>query len=481
MDLYFVKRPLVERYSDVLPEGSAGAVSLLERRVIPDGMPVVLGPDMRPVEPLSSWFRYLAYLGRDPETMRSYAYVVLRLAEFLAWRGRDVLTATESDLLAYRRQRLEVQSVPIDPVTTWDREASTVNGLFGWLAEAGHVRHRPLRMPKAYGSGLTQAMQVRHLVLEQYLFFRDVGMGGQRPDGEIDTAFRGGFPHRNRAAVELALMTGMRKREWSSVLLPELSRRPGGPAGFVLQACAKYGRRRDVYVPAGPLDLVETYALLERAEIVERSARRLARRHRELFVVDSVDEGRGRLAGVLGGRRRVFDMARMAAGLRRITVREGSGGLESMAVFLGQGGLMLSASSWDRIRRHAWQRMLAFADFGQALVLPRKPYRYHDLRHTFALRLLKHLTRLVIEREQRRADRRSLVSLAEHISMNPLLIVQRALGHASPRTTYGYLAYLDDPMNYVDEAFRAWADSDGATYAEIAIRLLEGDRDGTQG
>ncbi|MFF3159824.1 site-specific integrase [Streptomyces sp. NPDC057910] len=162
----------------MLPEGSAGAVSLLGRRVIPDGMPVVLGLDMRPVEPLSSWFRYLAYLGRDPETMRSYAYVVLRLAEFLAWRGLDVLTATETDLLAYRRQRLEVQVVPIDPVTTWDREASTVNGLFGWLAEAGHVRHKPLRMPKAYGSGLTQAMQVRHLVLEQYLFLRDVALAG---------------------------------------------------------------------------------------------------------------------------------------------------------------------------------------------------------------------------------------------------------------------------------------------------------------
>ncbi|MGW3061226.1 hypothetical protein ACWC98_35685 [Streptomyces goshikiensis] len=100
MDLYFVKRLLAERYSDVLSEGSAGVVSLLERRVIPDGMPVVLGPDIRPVEPPASWVRHLAHLGRDPETMRSYARVVLRLAEFLAWRGRDVLPATESDLLA---------------------------------------------------------------------------------------------------------------------------------------------------------------------------------------------------------------------------------------------------------------------------------------------------------------------------------------------------------------------------------------------
>lgn len=479
LDLYFVKRPLVERYT----EGALAstAVQLLDRRAIPDGMPVVLDVEIRPVEPLSSWFRHLAYLGRDAETMRSYGYVVMRLADFLTHRGRDLLTATEEDLLAYRRQRLEVQEVPIDPVATWGRESSTVNGLFGWLVESGRRQHGPLRMPKGYGSGLATAMQVRHLTLNQYLFFRDVGMGGQLPDGEIDPGFRGCFPHRNRAAVELALMTGQRKREWSTVLLPELERDQAGEANFTLQACAKYGRRRDVHVPAAPLDLVDTYVLLERAEIVERSAGRLARRHGDLFVVHSIDPVRGRLTGVLGGRQRTFSMMAMPAGLRRITVRERDGGLEALAVFLGQGGLMLGASSWDRIRLHAWERMVSFAGAGAAPVLPRKPYRYHDLRHTFALRLLKFLTKLVIEREQQRSDSRSLVTLAEHISMNPLLIVQRALGHASPRTTYEYLAYLDDPMNYVEEAFRAWADSDGATYAEIAIRLLEGDGHAAQG
>lgn len=477
MDLFFVRRPLVERYGDGLADGTA--VALLDRQVIPDGMPIVLGSDMRPIEPLSSWFRHLAYLGRVPETMRSYAYVVLRLAEYLAARHKDLLSAGEVDLLSYRRHRLDVQAVPIDPVT-WDREASTVNGLFAWLTEAGHRSQGPLRMPKAYGSGMSHGMQVRHLALDQYLFFRDVGLGGQCPDGEVDVAFRGGFPHRNRAGAELALMTGMRKREWSTVLEPELDRRPEGPAEFGLQACAKGGRRRKVYVPAAPLDLVDTYRLLERAEIVERAAARLSRRHRELFVVDDIDDF-GRLSGVLEGRRRTFTMSRMSAELRRITVRECDGGLEAMAVFLGQGGLMLGPSSWDRIRRHAWERMSAFAQQGPTPVLPRKPWRFHDLRHTFALRLLKHLTQMLIEAELRRADPRPLVTLAEHISMNPLLVVQRALGHASPRTTYEYLAYLEDPMAYVDQAFRAWSDSDGASYADIAVWLLERERHAQEG
>jgi integrase len=476
VDLYFVKRSLVERHGGLLPAAAAEAVALLDRHVIPVGMPVVMGESLRPVEPVSGWFRHLAHLGRDRETMRSYAYVVLRLAEFLAARGQDVVSATETDLVAYRRQRLEIQAAPIDPLATWDRESSTINSLFAWLVKAGHRGQQALRMPESYGSRLSAEMKVRHLRLEQYLFLRDVGLGGQLPDGRVDTGFRGGFPHRGRAAVELALMTGMRKREWSTTLLPELERGHGGSAVFTVQACAKYGRRREIYAPPGALDLVETYVMLERAEVVERSAHSLARRHRELFVVDEVD-GRGRLCGELEGRRRVFELARMPEALRRITVRECAGGLESLAVFLGRGGLMLAASSWDRARFRAWDRMRSFVESGAAPVLPREPFRFHDLRHTFALRLLRYLTALLVEREAGRTDGREMVSLVEHVVMNPLLVVQRRLGHASPATTYCYLAYLDDPATYVRQAFEEWADADGASYSEIAIRLLEEERD----
>lgn len=475
LDLYFVKRSLIEEYAESLSSPATGATALLDKRVLPDGMPLVLGADMRPAEPLCSWFRHLAYLGRTPDTMRSYAYVAVRLMDYLATRGKDLASASEVDLVAYRRQRLELQKSPVGP-ETWDRESSSVNSLFRWLRETGYRSHGPLRMPKAYGSGVAHGMHIRHLTLEQYLFFRDVGLGGQLPDGQLDLAFRGGFPHRNRAAAELALMTGMRKREWATVLLPELARYAGQPAEFTLQACAKYGRRRDVYVPAAALDLVDTFTLLERAEIVERAARRLARRHRDLFVVDTVDEHRGTLGGVLGGRRRTFTMRQMPTALRRITVRECIGGLEALAVFVGQGGTMLSNSSWDRIRRHAWDRMIAFST-AQTPLLPRKPWRFHDLRHTFALQLLKHLTEILLDREQQRTDQRPLVTLAEHISINPLLRVQQALGHSNPSTTYAYLTYLEDPMNYVDEAFRAWAGSDGASYADIARQLLNGGTD----
>ncbi|MFC9245704.1 hypothetical protein ACFT7S_17290 [Streptomyces sp. NPDC057136] len=36
---------------------------------------------MRPVEPLTSWFRSIGLTGRDAKTMRAYAYTVLMLVQ----------------------------------------------------------------------------------------------------------------------------------------------------------------------------------------------------------------------------------------------------------------------------------------------------------------------------------------------------------------------------------------------------------------
>jgi hypothetical protein len=71
------------------------------------------------------------------------------------------------------------------------------------------------------------------------------------------------------------------------------------------------------------------------------SERSLARRRRELFVVDHIDHQAGKLRGVLDGRRRTFTMSAMGPDLRRITMQENDHGLEPLAVFIGHGGQML--------------------------------------------------------------------------------------------------------------------------------------------
>ncbi|HXA61829.1 MAG TPA: hypothetical protein VNW94_21995, partial [Streptosporangiaceae bacterium] len=97
-----------------------------------------------------------------------------------------------------------------------------------------------------------------------------------------------------------------------------------------------------------------------------------------------------------------------------------------------------------------WQRMRAHAEEPGTPMLPAQPWRFHDARHTFALQLLKYLQRTRVRQEIERDRARGMVTLAEHISLNPLLTVQRRLGHKRPSSTYVYLRYLEDPMNYID-------------------------------
>ncbi|MFI7681006.1 tyrosine-type recombinase/integrase [Actinophytocola sp. NPDC049390] len=457
----------------------AELAELFGRRLALDGTPILLEREMCPVEPVSSWFRHLALMGRSAKTMRKYAYVALRLSEFLAQAGTDVVSATETDLLEYRALRTREQPEPVAK-TTWEAEATAINRLYAWLVAEGYLLARPWRSDGGRDSlrnGVTQDLRVRHMTLDQYRYFRDVGLAGQLPDGAVDRSFRGRFPHRSRAGVELGLLTGMRLGEWSTLLLPELGFDVSPAAGRLrdgveiqLEACAKFGRPRMVYAPRSALELVRTYMLLERRHIVTAAQATLARRRSELFVVDADQDGRGQLRGVLDGRRVTRSIRHMPPELRKVTVMDTGDRLEPLAVFVGPGGTMPHPSTWDKIRWRAWERMRLHATDSAAPVMPSHPWLFHDLRHTFALQLLRFLMRKAAQ--DGAASDLPMSTLADHIAYNPLLEVQRRLGHASPATTYIYLRYLKDPMREVDEAFAEWSAHEEATYAEIGQHLL---------
>jgi site-specific recombinase XerD len=229
MLLSFVDRAAVQRHLTDQVVTGAEVHRLLRLRAIPDGTPVFLDEvSLRPVEPLCAWCRHLAYDGKAAKTMREYAYIVLRFCGFLASRGRDVLSAGESDLQAYRALRTQLQDRPIGNAA-WGKEAQLINQLYRWLVDYGYIQHRPLRVTRTgrnpLAPRLRQSLDIRHMTLAQYKFFRDVGLAGQDLSSQIDSAFRGRVPLRNRAAADLALSTGMRPQEWSTVLLPELAGR----------------------------------------------------------------------------------------------------------------------------------------------------------------------------------------------------------------------------------------------------------------
>jgi hypothetical protein len=73
VELFFVRRRLAEL--PAAPDGRSGAAvrQILDHRAVPNGLPVLLDVQMRPVEPICAWFRHLAYALLEPETLRCYA------------------------------------------------------------------------------------------------------------------------------------------------------------------------------------------------------------------------------------------------------------------------------------------------------------------------------------------------------------------------------------------------------------------------
>ncbi len=478
MELAFVTSGLLGKYLDSDVISAAEVAQLLDRRGLLDGTPVCLDDEtMMPLPVMCGWGNYLSTGMLAEDTMREYGRKVAALDKYLVGLGSDALSASETDLISYRSWRRRRQRKPL-AARTWGKEASILDDFYSYLVKTGFLPAAPMRMAargrNPMSPTLNVSMDIRHMTLDQYQYFRDVGLGGLLPDGQVDPAFRGWSPLRNRAASDMALGSGARWREWATVLLPELGLWPGMPgigagADFVVQACAKYGKPRTLYIPQDGVASADLWCVLERPAIVRAAVKTLERKAADLFVVDRVDVESGLVRGVLDGEVREFQMSAMDAQLRRITVFEGQFGLEALTVFVCRGGQMPRADSWREYRARAWRRMNALADASTPR-LPTRRWRWHDLRHTYALQMLTYLENQMDgeEPDPTARRRRHETYLTGHIRHNPLLIVSRRLGHSDPATTFEYLQYTDDLLNEFEAAFRGWLGDGGATYAEIA-------------
>ncbi|HEY4004862.1 MAG TPA: site-specific integrase, partial [Pseudonocardia sp.] len=174
MQLFTVDRRAAERYLDspVMAGGDLGR--LLQHRSISDGTPVFLDDEtMLPVEPLCAWARTMSYEELSRSTLKDYGRIMARFAAHQAERGRDVVSATESDLVAYRRARTQLQQRPIG-TSAWAKESGVLDQFYGFLKRTGRREHPPVR-PAARGRNalsprLRRGMDVRHLTLDQYRY-----------------------------------------------------------------------------------------------------------------------------------------------------------------------------------------------------------------------------------------------------------------------------------------------------------------------
>jgi site-specific recombinase XerD len=434
---------------------------------IADGTPIIVDESMRPVEPLCTFLRlYSENIGKN--SAHAYALDALRFNRFLHDSGVDAMTATRNDLVAYRKHRFA--SGLSD--RSWDRELVVIRALFNFLFETGQrtdlpwirVGSRSVVTPKVTKT----EMDVRALSQEQWIAFRNIGLGGELASGEIDPSYRGRCTVRNTCVAELALTTGMRLNEWRTLMDVEVASNDHG-VSVALQACAKNGRFRRIYVPQSTVRMIDLYRETERKSIVRRAQRVLTRKLSSLAIAVDIDTSAGKITYSLDGKRQRMKFSAITPEVRRILVkRESNGWVEPLSLFLGNNGQPLSQRRWHQYFRDANERLTALGH-GPPKMPP--AVTTHDLRHTFAVVVLRGLQTAAATFERSR-PKTGTGTISEHIVHNPLLTLQRLLGHASPATTMVYLRFVDESDELIQRAFESWSDSE-RNYASYVMEQIE--------
>lgn len=465
MQLYFthlgaLSRPLPLDDSATIPV--PGALDVVERVGLIDGMPFILMDDGRYDLDLNRFFRACPGMGvRSPNTWRSYARDILVWARFLDERrgGKTVWKADRHDVLAFHRAR-RLSSAPYRiSAASWNRSIAALDKLYRWAVEEGIIAASPfsygVTLRRAAGSRALLAVtanrareqaarrhDTRYIDLGRYLLFRDVGLRGRLPDGSEDLSWRGRNGERNALFAELLVTTGVRLTEAGSLLLVELPRatEPGSRSvAFDLSgAIAKGGRPRRIRIPRRVLALVADYVDLDRTISAARS---------EATVSDPL--------WLISEDGKVRDAAGKCARLDRLTPAErcrvliGAAGQAQHAVlWLTEGGRPVPSATWEAAFRRACARCR-----GLGIDVEVTP---HTLRHTFAVNMLSMLIREQIGTVFDPQDRHG--AAYRRILGDPLQKLQHLLGHASITSTYIYLDSLAEAQELVEAAADRWAE-----------------------
>lgn len=468
---------------------------LSRRPVITSGMPVLIDDDLRfedsPGQPrataaMNSWLRQLPTRGgNSPHTWMVYARVLRDWANFLAAHKISVFDSREKlkdGLGAYSTYR---SMGPVDArleATTWNQHISVLGAFYRWACAEGHAQGEPFTYRTAVTAFIERKQQrlvnmatrrtpkahvaVKYLDDDFANLFLN-GLSGLTPEG-TESEFRGWELARNRAVGEMALATGLRLQEFSSLLVWEIPPLPRTksemPVPFPVPAAVTKGRKfRTTWISYESLARVHRYMELDRAANVDAS--RWMPTAGDPLLVSEPDERGGRVNG-----KRITWASLRPEERRRLVAPHGGTCLLSVTRAGGPftAWSTVFARTADRIRER-WE--------------PRFPHVHpHRLRHTFAMQTMERLvagyyTQLARMVRDTEADH----ALALYLSKaDPMMVLRDLLGHSSVMTTEKYLRRIDTTRIFRDAYEQAGRDYDllrENTHADEEVALELRDRD----
>lgn len=379
------------------------------------GTPVIVGAAGRVDSRINLFFRTGAMADRAPSTWRRYAYALVVWLEFLAVFGREWHEATAPDVEAFKHWRLtDLSNDDRVAPTSFDTDLAALNSFYRWASARYGVLNPVPTIParsgqRPHGSdvGLERARgtrdpirpsgstrhQVKWMLRSAFEQWRDIGLRGYGFDGLRQPGWRGGCEDRDAAFVDGLYGTGLRLREWASVLDVELPPVGGErfPKAWLSAACIKGGRAGRYYrVPRTVLASIASYTDPvegSRAEAVRRAQQ--AGRYEVLPVrIVTGYNPRSRVLHLTGpGGPSTLSVDVVGPDERRLLFRRTPAGLEPLALWLTPGGLPKKVYGWEDTFQAANARVAAawVLAGGKAQECPLWA-RPHMARHSFALK-----------------------------------------------------------------------------------------------
>jgi site-specific recombinase XerD len=465
VDLYFTK---MEGWS--LPDGTAVTPEAFRAAGLVDGLPFFLRADGTADEVVNSFFRELAVNTTSRNTWTAYARDMAAFFRFLdeALGMADWRKTTWDHLLSYKsiRRPRELEGEFAITAKSWNRAVGALEVFFDFATESGAIPASPMRYRQRNNPGPSDApayvrlsshrnrlkdaaetKEVRYVSLQDYHFFREVGLRGRMPDGNgsyvEDPGFQGTTSFRNVAVADFIVSTGARIGEASSLLTWEIPPRRAGKQVIIqlADAVCKYRKGRKLFVPGPVFDQLVDYRDTER-DVAESRARGDEDRYSGISApvraVRGDTQGRYRL---VGEGQRTLNNTPISRRKRLLEVSP-DGSARPLWLWLAENGSPLSVKSWEEIFATACERC---RHFGREIhVTP------HMLRHTYAVHMLMAMVSERIRQEQVPVGVNK--DVYRRIAADPLRLLSIRLGHASLAPTWVYLDFLDEVRDVADAA-----------------------------
>ncbi|MGE4302712.1 MAG: tyrosine-type recombinase/integrase [Novosphingobium sp.] len=435
-----------------------------------EGMPFIVHDGGSYDHHLNRFLRSCPTMGvRSLNSVRAYARDIVVWMRFLDEQrnGKSLWQADRDDIAAYHRARRLSEPAYRISAASWNRAVAALDKLYRWARDEKLVAEMPFTYRQSWvrsvPNGALQAVSancarepgarrgdMRFVDLDRYLLFRDVGLRGRLPDGGEDPDCHGRHGERNALFAELLITTGLRLQEASSLLLTELPRSSRGDPAIrsvpfrLASATAKGGRGREIRLPVRLLKQLGDYARLERDNAAHRNRTDPPTRQIARPILAMVD-GRRSLRFANAERDVAVSVDRLTPGERSRLVDAETG--EPLALWLTETGPPMTMAAWEAVFMRASARCRKLG-----LDIDITP---HMLRHSFAVHMLGLLLREQVAWTVGGGAAHAGAAYRRLIG-DPLLKLQRLMGHSRIESTYIYLDHLDDAQAIVEAAVDQW-------------------------